>query len=73
MALAFVHEEIWMKEREPITLRDLEMTAKDTKNGLACHGHLKVYWNDITNTFVYWYKTLPINKFIASRYLDVLK
>lgn len=60
-----------MKAPVPVTLDDLEATAKDAKNGLAIWGpkYLKVYWDDATNSFNYWYKSRPVNRAVAESFM----
>ncbi len=58
-----------MKKPIPVTLSDLEATAKDDKAGLCFYGYLKVYWDDATNNFNYWYKDRSCNKQMAEEVL----
>lgn len=55
----------------PVTLDDLEATAKDAKNGVALWGprYLKVYWDDATNSFSYWRKSMSIGREAAEGFM----
>lgn len=54
-----------------VTLDDLEATAKDAKNGVVLCGprYLKVYWDDATNSFSYWRKSMPIGRKAAEGFM----
>lgn len=45
-----------MKTPVPVTIDDLEATAKDDKNGLACYRFVEVHWYWHTKQFHYYYK-----------------
>jgi len=62
-----------MKYTEPVTIDDLEATAKDDKHGTTLYRYLKVYSDDATNTFNYWYKGSPVSRMAADGYLKSLE
>lgn len=51
-----------MKTHIPVTVYDLECTAKDAKNGVAEYRGIKVYWDDATNNFSYYNQNSQISK-----------
>lgn len=60
-----------MKTPVPITIRDLECTARDAKNGVAEYRGIKVYWDDATGEFCYYNDGHLIAKHQASFILEV--
>lgn len=52
-----------------VTINDLQVIAKDDKAGLCVYGNLKVYWDDATDTYKYWYKSDVIVKSEAEAFL----
>lgn len=42
-----------MKKSVPVSIYDLECTAKDAKNGMAKYGKVTVWWDDAQNSFLY--------------------
>lgn len=45
-----------MKTFVPVTLSDLQATAKDDKAGICNYGGSKVYWDDSIGNYKYWFK-----------------
>lgn len=58
-----------MKIPVPVTLDDLQATAKDDKAGVCNYGGIKVYWDDATSNFNYWFKGEVID---AEQVKDIL-
>lgn len=59
-----------MKTPVPITLKDLQATAKDDKRGLCLYGYLKIYWDDATNSYNYWFRDEVIDVKLANHILS---
>lgn len=58
-----------MKTPIPVTLDDLQATAKDNKRGWCTYGSLKIYWDGATNKHNYWFKDEVID---AGQVKDIL-
>lgn len=43
-----------MKVPDPVTVYDLECTAKDAEDGVAVYGPVKVFYDDALNGFAYY-------------------
>jgi len=56
-----------VKPRLPITLDDLEATAKDAKDGWCNYYKLYINWNG--KSFSYWFDDRSTTKLIAGEYL----
>lgn len=60
-----------MKFTAPVTIYDLECTAKDDKNGITEYCGVKVYWDDATDTFSYYCNGVAVSKVNAEAVLEL--